>query len=352
MSFQPTLTITSEIIGLLESIARKHGELSSHRHSLNDQTSIETSAAIDAVHFSTKIEGNSLTRDQVTAALQFRSKRPYTRDLREIVNYARTRTRLREWSNKKKPFNDEWVLCHHAELLNGIVKGKLRGHYRNAQCVIQDAKSKNLVYMAPEAKDVAALMTECLKMLRKNRAKGMSVPLLAAHFHFEFVTIHPFMDGNGRLARLLTNNILLSSGYDVERFASIEKQHESDRASYYRHLRTLQFGNFYDIPNALDLKTWVIYWLGCLDRTYDEAISRLDRINIKEVSDYPPSIDERIQKGVKLFYRHEKLNAAQYADLVGLARTQAVADLNLLQDKGIIERVGGGRSTVYRLREK
>lgn len=352
MIFRHSLTITPEILGLLESISRKQGELSAHRHSVSDQYSIEALAAIDAVHFSTKIEGNALTRDQVTTALRSHPKTPFTRDLREVLNYARTRTLVREWAKGEKPFNDEWILHHHAELLDGIVKGKLRGHYREAQCVIQDARSKNVVYMAPEAKDVPSLMKEFLGKLRRRRLEATSALLLAAQFHFEFVTIHPFMDGNGRLARLLTNGILLAGGYDVEKFAALEKQHENDRAAYYRHLRALQFGNFYDIPNDIDLKTWVVYWLRCLDATYSEAIFRVRKTKVEFVSDHPQALDDRIGKAAKLFYRHEKLSAAQYADLVGLARTQAVSDLNLLMEKGIIERVGGGRSTVYRLRKK
>ncbi len=342
------ISIDSEVLQLLEAISRKQGELSAHPHSLQDQQEIETIATIDAVHFSTKIEGNHLSRDQVTHALKSKEPKSLNHDLREVLNYSRARKIAREWVTKNKPFNDEWVLSHHKELLNGIVKGKLRGHYRDAQCVIQDSKTGAVVYMAADSKDVPALMKGLLTWLRQQRTLSTSPLLMAAQFHFQLVTIHPFMDGNGRIARLLTNGILLSGGYDVERFAALEKQHEKDRAAYYLALRSLQAHNYYDIPYRQDIRTWVTYWLRCLLATYEEALARVFGVKPASTSTHPPTFDDRLKKAESLFRRHLKLRASEYADLMGLARTQAVADLNRLVEVGTLERVGGGRSTIYK----
>lgn len=350
--FKPSrVQITPEILRLLEVISRKQGELTAIQGGLSELGEIESIAAVDAVHFSTKIEGNTLSRDQVTQALQSKHEKANTRDLYEVLNYSRTRRLVREWSLKGKPFNDDWVLMHHSEVLKGIYKGRLRGHYREDQCVIRDSKNHALVYMAPEWSDVAHLMKGLLSWLRQQKKSGISALLLAAQFHFEFVTIHPFMDGNGRLARLLSNGILLSGEYDVERYAALEKQHERSRGEYYRALRSLQAGNYYDIPAGQNITSWAIYWLGCLLATYEEALQRTGSKTSPKQSMFSEHASEgRLKKAVALFGRHQKLRAAEYADLVGLARTQAVADLKALVDAGIVERVGGGRSTVYRIR--
>lgn len=346
----------------MEAISRKQGELDALKRDIRDDARIESIAAVDAVHFSTKIEGNTLSRDQVTQALQAsqvknKLKAP-ARELNEVLNYSRVRRLMREWSLKTKPWNDDWVLEHHAELLKGIVKGRLRGCYREAQCVIQDSRTHAIVYMAPEWKDVPPLMKGLLGWLRKQRQEGMSPLLLAAQFHFEFVTIHPFMDGNGRLGRLLTNGILLAGGYDVERYAALEKQHELDRARYYHALRSMQAGNFYDIPEGQDLRSWVEYWLRCLLATYEEALSRMagtatgTSLRSSLTLDHGSFQDDaRLSKAEAVFRRHRRLKASQYADLMGLGRTQSVADLNALVAVGVLERVGGGRSTVYRWKE-
>lgn len=347
-----TVNINSEIVGLLEVISRHQGELSERKRQIRDELTLESNAAVDAVHFSTKIEGNLLTRDQVTRALDKKKPRGQTRDLTEVLNYSRARRSVREWSLKGKPFGDDWVLLHHAEVLKGIVKGRLRGHYRHAQCVVQDSKTKSIVYMAPDWRDVPTLMKGLLSWNRQHDAAGVSPLLRAAQFHFEFVTIHPFMDGNGRLARLLTNGILLAGGYDVERYAALEKQHELNRVVYYRALRSLQASNYYDIRPSQDIGSWVTYWLRCLLATYDEALSRVAKSRPATTSQHRSLLDDRLQRAEALFRRHQKLRAAEYADLAGLGRTQAVADLNLLVESGVLRKIGGGRSTLYQIKNQ
>lgn len=354
IQFVPSaVSIDSEILSLLEFISRSQGELSAYKRNIQYDVHIESVAAVDAVHFSTKIEGNPLSRDQVTLALQSNKKiHASKRALWEVLNYSRVRRSVREWSLKEKPFSEDWILEHHTELLKGIVKGRLRGFYREAQCAVKDSKTNAILYMAPEWRDVLHLMKGLLSWLRKQLKSKASPLLVAGQFHFEFVTIHPFMDGNGRLARLLTNGILMSKGYDVERYAALEKQHELNRSEYYRALHTLQGNNFYDIPPHQDIRSWIVYWLNCLRQTYDEAKSRVLDPAI-DVHALPlRSTDDRLLKAQALFNRHQKLRASDYADLMGMGRTQAVADLNRFVEAGILKRIGGGRSTVYQILKK
>ena len=345
-----TVGLDSEILTLMEAISLKQGEITVHKRRIQDEVAIESMAVVDAVHFSTKIEGNSLSRDQVTEALISKKVSAPGRDLNEVLNYSRARRMARQWAARGGPFNDEWILTHHAELLKGIVKGRLRGHYREAQCVVQDSRTHSIIYMAPTSADVPVLMKGLLSWMRRQKAEGASSLLLAAQFHFEFVTIHPFMDGNGRTARLLTNGILSAGGYEVERYAALEKQHELNREAYYLALRSLQSGNYYDILLGQNIRSWVKYWLKCLLNTYEEALVRMTGTRPATGSLHSSLLDSRLQKAEFMFRRHQILRAGEYADLAGLGRTQAVADLNSLVEAGAIEKVGGGRSTVYRIK--
>src|SRR4051812_10205202 len=109
IDFVPShVTIDLELLQLIEAISLKQGELSAIRRDVRDDNEIESIAAVDAVHFSTKIEGNPLTRDQVTQALESKRIKVATRDLNEVLNYSRTRRMVREWALKRKPLNNDW----------------------------------------------------------------------------------------------------------------------------------------------------------------------------------------------------------------------------------------------------
>ncbi len=346
--FRPHVyTFDSTVVNLIAEIASLQGELNTSIRAIRDDYQIYALANIDAVHYSTKIEGNKLTRDQVTKALEG-DKKPWSlrHDIQEVVNYSKARKFVFEQTHKK--IDIDFILSVHDQLLNKIVKGKLKGRFREAQNVIKDSRSGEIVYLPPEASDVFPLMKGLMNYIHKNQIEKISPLILAPMFHYEFVTIHPFMDGNGRIARLITNAILMLGGYDVHKYAAIEKQHEKEREQYYHSLRSLQAQNYYDIPSSQNITSWIVYWLTCLRETYKEALSRISPLGSMVVSEELIHND-RLIKAVSLFKKHITIKAADYAVMMGLERTQAVSDLNILLDKKLIEKIGGGRSTVYKI---
>jgi len=348
--YNPLYNLSNSVINYLEEIAKMEGELLSIPHALNQSVSIQTLANIDAVHYSTKLEGNKLTIKEVTQALQGgKSKIKTTRDLKEIINYSKARKLLDETALKNKKLDSNLILQVHDILMQGIVVGKLKGHYRKAQNIIKDASTGERVYMPPEFKDVPALMHDLIIWTEKSLAEKTSTLIVAATFHYRFVTIHPFMDGNGRVARLVTNYILLRTNYTVGRYASIEKQHEQDRKNYYLELKKLQAHNFYDISDSINITTWIEYWLTRMHKTYKEALNRSRKIEPNDTDTM--FMEPRLQKAVSLFRKHKKLKASEYGLIMGVGRTQAVEDLNTLVEAGIIFKIGGGRSSVYQIKE-
>lgn len=95
--------------------------------------------------------------------------------------------------------------------------------YRDGQNVIRDSVSGNVIYLPPEAADVPALMTAMVAWVNQAEKDGLPVPLIAALIHYQFVTIHPYSDGNGRTARLLATFILQRGGYGLSGFFSLER---------------------------------------------------------------------------------------------------------------------------------
>ena len=351
VEYNPIYNLNNIIIKYIEEISKMQGELQVFSRTVQNELLFYSLANIDAVHFSTKIEGNKLTIKQVTKALTGKIKKnqfKYKRDLKEILNYSKARSFLFEKANKNTKLSLDLIIETHKILQAGIVIGKLKGYLRLAQNVIKDAKTKSIIYIPPDFNEVEVLMNSLINWVNNALLNNINILLIASIFHYQFVTIHPFMDGNGRTARLLTNYILYSNGHIVSKYASIEKQQELDKGMYYSNLRKLQGNNYYDIPQNINVSSWIEYWLSCLKRAYEEALNRIEKTKIDNYEIL--TLNNRLQKAINLFKRHKTLKAFDYQTLMGLARTQAVSDLNELAKKNIIKKVGGGRSTVYTLK--
>lgn len=351
-NYNPTFKYTHEIVEKLSKAVSFDEKLKNCHISLADRQEISSLANIDAVHFSTKLEGNVMTHKQVTEILTSKNLNwKQERNLLEVVNYSKTRAWLFKKARENFSLNHDTVLNAHKKLLSNIVEGKLKGTYRDSQNVIKDSESGGIVYLPPESSDVKPLMSALLSWVNYAKLEGISPIVIAAIFHYQFVTIHPFLDGNGRLARVLTSSILLANNMVIPEYASLEKQHEQNRASYYSELHQLQGNNFYDIPENIDITTWISYWMDNLLVTYDAALERSNKKS-KENPVYDNisiESESRLKKAVSLFKKHKQLKAIDYQTLMGLGRTQAVADLNQLVREKIIERIGAGRSSRYKI---
>jgi Fic family protein len=349
--YDPHINLTPQIVSLIEHIAKLQGKISAASEDSLPFLDLQTTANIDAVHFSTKLEGNKLTLKQVTEVLALGKNKlkGQSRDLKEVINYAKTRQHLfSKASSSKTNLSHALILKSHDLLQSGIVSGKLRGFYRQSQNVIRDEGSKKIHYLPPEAKDVYALMGGLTKWVHKSQLEELSPLIISALFHYRFVTIHPFIDGNGRCARLLTNYLLNTSGYSIGLYAALEKHHELERGLYYQALYSAQGSNFYDIPIKVNLSQWLTYWLTCLKKTYLEGLKRVES-SVGRNQIVMVDVSDRLQKALSLFQKYKTLKASDYEALMGVGRTQAVEDLNQLSSQGKIKKIGGGRSTKYTL---
>jgi len=200
MSFSLFFKYSNKLVKLIAEISSIQSKVEMTQYSVPEMKKIHFLAMSDSVHYSTKIEGNPLTLKQVTVALDQKSSNKSNRNLKEVLNYAKARNYI---ENLKTNLDEKSILTSHDLVLNGIVLKSHRGKYRKAQNAIKGSNQKHTVYLPPEWSDVQDLMKDLIIWTRKNlSAKDLSPLIISGLFHFQFVTIHPFMDGNGRLARL------------------------------------------------------------------------------------------------------------------------------------------------------
>jgi len=166
--------------------------------------------------------------------------------------------------------------------------------------------------------------------------------------HFWFVTIHPFEDGNGRIARAIGDMALSRADGTKDRFYSLSSQIEAERKEYYLQLEAAQRGN-------LDITQWLTWFLACLDRAIGNAEERLaivlykarlwQRINRRPVNNRQREVINRMLDRFEGF-----LTTSKYAKLAKCSQDTALRDIRELLERGIIvQNPGRGRSTSYRL---
>jgi Fic family protein len=214
--------------------------------------------------------------------------------------------------------------------------------------VVSGALGKEKVhFQAPESSAVENEMQQFLDWFNNN--DKVDLVIKAATAHLWFVTIHPFDDGNGRIARALTDMLLARSDNSTQRFYSMSAQIRLERKQYYEILEKTQQGD-------LDITGWIIWFLDCLKNALNSTDTILTRVLFK--ADFwkkhsESSINERQKKLLnKLLDGFDgKLTSSKWAKIAKCSKDTAIRDINDLIGKGILEKeAAGGRSTHYQLK--
>jgi len=290
------------------------------------QSELRHKARIRSTHYSTRIEGNRLTLKE-TEQVVVQKKTDFhgrERDVNEVRNYWDALLRVEDWAAKKVELSEDLI-----RRIHGVVeKGKRAAStkYRDGQNVIRDAASGGIVYLPPEAKDVAVLMSEMVRWAKQAQKEGVAPPIIAALVHYQFVTIHPYYDGNGRTARLLATFILQRDGYGLNGFFSLEEHHARDLNGYYQALSVHKNHNYYQGRAHADLTGWVEYFVKLLAKVFQRARDEATHMGSEKFIVEPRelrSLDHRARIVIALFAKKEKITVNDVSGALGLSGRMA-----------------------------
>jgi Fic family protein len=228
------------------------------------QEELRHRARVRSSHFSTRIEGNRLSLAEAAEVIdgQRTGFLGRERDVHEVRNYWAALLKVEDWARRSVTLTEELI-----RRLHGLIERGSRARptpYRDGQNVIRDGESGAIVYLPPEARDVPGLMAGLVAWVEGAEARELPVPLVAGLAHYQFVTIHPYYDGNGRTARLLATFLLQRGGYGLQGFFSLEEHHARDLAAYYRSLAAHPHHNYYEGRETADLTPWLEYFVRTL----------------------------------------------------------------------------------------
>jgi len=264
------------------------------------QSEIRNRARLRSTHSSTRIEGNRLTLAEVEQVLAGR-KAPLQgseRNVEEVRSYWKALLSVEEWAAQGAELTEELIQRIHA-----LVEGRNRPScYRDGQSTIRDSEAGALIYLPPEARDIPALMAGLVAWIRQAGEERLPPPLIAGLAHYQFVTIHPYYDGNGRTARLLTTFLLQRNGYGLNGLVSLEEEHARDLAAYYRSLAVHPHHNYYEGRDTADLTSWLDYFLTALAAAFTSAKEEAGGINFKEhPNQFPEDVRDDLLSAVSRY---------------------------------------------------
>ena len=332
--------LTPEIVMYLTQIHEFKGEQTLFIEAKADTLSqLVDIAKIQSIEASNKIEG-IYTSDERLKALVKDSTRPRTRNEREIAGYRDVLNTIHE-NHDYIPPKPSIILQLHRDLykFEGMDIG---GRYKTSDNIIeeQDAEGNKSVRFRPMPawETPEAIEKICQSYDEALNSENIDALIIIPMFVLDFLCVHPFNDGNGRISRLLTLLLLYRSGYIVGKYISIEKLIEQTKEIYYESLQLSSAGWH---ENKNDYEPFVKYMLGVIVAAYRDFSSRVSLLTTQGMSK-TDRVKEIIRATLGPITKTEIL--AKCPDISQVTVQRALADL---VDKGDIVKLGGGRYTKY-----
>jgi len=262
-------------------------------------------AVIRTVHHGTKLEGNQLSKEQAEKLLRSGETQAELaaqktgvvgrdRDIQEVINYRS----VLDWiegqdlgSIKKKGYTEEILGAIHKLTVNRILAEDQAGLYRVGQAVVVNSKTEEETFKPPPGVEVPYQMEDFFEWLNSDEGKLHHPILRAGVIHYELVRIHPFVDGNGRMARAMALMLLSAEGYNVKRFFSLESYFDKNASSYYQALQSVGEGEGYDLTYWLEYFTFGLSVE--LDQVKQEVLKLSRDLRLKSKIGYQVALSER-----------------------------------------------------------
>lgn len=358
VSFEPKFQISPATIKALMSIEVDRQAITELPLTSELLRSLRESARLLSTHYSTQIEGNRLSEAQVREVLEGGGRFPgRERDEAEVRNYFRALAYVEELAQQQAEITEEIIQRIHSYTYEGHGRPTA---YRDGQNVIRDSIDGGIVYMPPEARDVPALMQELVKWIRDGVEAGADqwpIPIIAGLAHYQFATIHPYYDGNGRSARLLTTFILHRYGYGLKGIYSLEAYYARELEDYYRALTIGDSYNYYVGNRAeADVTPFVEYFIKGMAASFASVRKHVETgkgSGKRDQSQILRRLSPPQRQVLELFAMQRSVNAKDVAKYFEVSQRQANRYcLDWVENGFLVMEDSSKRSRSYRLADQ
>lgn len=334
--FKPQYRITDYFIQCCEKTAAQTAFIQRADLKLPLQINLERDVVNRSVHSSTWIEGNRLSFDQVVAIAANKNVIAEGDQKQEVGNCIQAVKWMLD--NRSKNLTEAKLLSLHQKMAKGLVQAKDCGKYRSIQNYIIDAKGI-VIFTPPSPKKVSPLMKDLFEWAKKSR--DIHPVIRSAVFHHQFVSIHPFTDGNGRVARAAGQWLLFERGYDLLHTLGLDDFFAADRKRYYDM-----------IQQARDLDDDYTYWIDYIAEGLLESVQNVvGRIKAAQSSKkkIEMTLTPKQEELLQLIDEHGVLGSAQICEYMKINRARVNQLIKPLVESGIVIKEGTTRAVKYQL---
>ncbi len=327
INFNPVYTISPSIAKDLMRIEAAKQQVALLPVNPRVMASLRETAKLYTTHYSTMIEGNRLDPKQVKAVLTLKGHFPgRERDEHEVKGYYAALQQTEQYATQGHPITEKVIQTLHALVMSDGKSKVSPTSYREGQNVIRDGTTNTIIYMPPESKDVPALMRQLVAWIKKNA--DLPCPIVASIAHYQFATIHPYYDGNGRTARLLTTFILHLGGYDLKGLYSLEEYYAQNLLAYYRAISIGPSHNYYFGRAESDITAWIEYFVCGMALAFEKVAAQMLHSKNQGEQDHSAlirALDPKQRKALSLFQNYDIITSHQIGELFGFQPRTATA---------------------------
>jgi len=335
--YQPLYRLTGKLLRNVTQIERLYGQIESLKIPKKLELNLTQRNLIKSSYASNRIEGNPLTLPEVTNLL-LDDRVPVNRDEKEVVNYFGILQNLSDYQTKQ--FTTSLVTDFHKQLMTGV--DETAGMIRNVKVVVgkyKDEKgnvSLRVKHDPPHHK--RGLIKKDLEELFAyiNNQHDMPISLLTGIFHHEFVYIHPFEDGNGRVCRLLTALLFMKHDYFINKYFILDDYYDIDRQQYSDMLHSADMG---------DKTEWLEYFSDGVKFSLQGALAKYkDALTSLRIEEQPTPKERQV---LSIIQEKHEVTSQMIVQLLKISRQQAHALLSGLMEKGLLSKKGKTKSSYY-----
>jgi len=338
-----SLTVNWKLIKMLSQIDRFDAEWSAMERTEGDNLKeLKTIATVNSVGASTRIEGSKMSNKEVDMLLKNLSiDKLVDRDSQEVAGYFAVMDEISESyehivisENELKGLHNK-LLKHSAK--DGWHKGNYKQHSNNVEAHLPDGSSQIVFKTTPQGVETDDAMRNMIDWYINDNETHPIVK--CALFSYEFVSIHPFQDGNGRMSRLLAGLLLLKHGYKWIQYISFEHEIEKRKPDYYAVLRDCQAQR----PNE-NVNAWVEFFMDAILTIQQSLLTKLKQTGMKS------GLSPKEKSVLAYISGHAGCSSGAIAKRLAIPNPTIKKLLKKLTEMGFLDKHGIGRGTIYTLR--